>query len=152
MAFYEVFESLCKERGISPTRAARDNGLKQQSVSSWKTRGSTPKAETVQKLADYFGVSVDYLLGLTNAPDRGPLGDGNGYGGPADKTPAPEGRREVQRNDLMAAFWDGADPNITPEEWEDMWKDVERFAAFVLQKKQEEKRKAPPDAAEGRKQ
>lgn len=63
MAFYENFESLCKERGISPTRAARDNGLKQQSVSSWKTRGSTPKAETVQKLADYFGVSMAELLG-----------------------------------------------------------------------------------------
>lgn len=68
MAFYEIFESLCKERGVSPTRAARDNGLKQQSVSSWKKRGSTPKAETVQKLADYFGVSVDYLLGQNCPP------------------------------------------------------------------------------------
>ena len=68
MAFYEIFEFLCKERGVSPTRAARDNGLKQQSVSSWKKRGSTPKAETVQKLADYFGVSVDYLLGAKLPP------------------------------------------------------------------------------------
>lgn len=63
MAFYDAFEQLCGEKGVTPTRAARDNGLKQQSVSSWKTRGSTPKAETVQKLADYFGVSVGHLLG-----------------------------------------------------------------------------------------
>lgn len=62
MAFYDIFEQLCKECGISPTRVALDNGIKQQSVSSWKIRGSTPKAETVQKLANYFGVSVDYLL------------------------------------------------------------------------------------------
>lgn len=63
MAFYDTFERLCKERGITPTQAARDNGLKQQSVSSWKTRSSTPKAQTIQKLADYFGVPIAYLLG-----------------------------------------------------------------------------------------
>lgn len=63
MAFYAIFEQLCNERGITPTQVARDNGLTQQTVSHWKTRGSTPKAETVQKLADYFNVSVDYLLG-----------------------------------------------------------------------------------------
>lgn len=64
MAFYTIFEQLCSERGITPTQVARDNGLTQQTVSHWKTRGSTPKAETVQKLADYFNVSVDYLLGI----------------------------------------------------------------------------------------
>ena len=64
MAFYTIFEQLCNERGITPTQVARDNGLTQQTVSHWKTRGSTPKAETVQKLADYFNVSVDYLLGV----------------------------------------------------------------------------------------
>lgn len=63
MAFYAVFEQLCNQRNITPTQVARDNGLTQQTVSHWKTRGSTPKAETVQKLADYFNVSVDYLLG-----------------------------------------------------------------------------------------
>lgn len=69
MAFYDVFEQLCNQRNITPTQVARDNGLTQQTVSHWKTRGSTPKAETVQKLADYFGVSVDYLLGLRPLPD-----------------------------------------------------------------------------------
>lgn len=63
MIFYEIFERLCKEKGITPTKAARDVGVAQPVVSQWKKRGSTPKAETVQKLADYFGVSVDYLLG-----------------------------------------------------------------------------------------
>lgn len=64
MAFYDIFERLCGDKGATPTQVARDNGLTQQTVSHWKTRGSTPKAETVQKLADYFGVSVNYLLGL----------------------------------------------------------------------------------------
>lgn len=64
MAFYDIFERLCGDKGATPTQVARDNGLTQQTVSHWKTRGSTPKAETVQRLADYFGVSVNYLLGL----------------------------------------------------------------------------------------
>lgn len=62
MAFYDKFEELCKAKGITPTRAARENGLAQSVISMWKTRGSTPQAATVQKLADYFGVTVDYLL------------------------------------------------------------------------------------------
>lgn len=70
LTFYEIYEWLCKKRGISPTRAAQDNGIKQQSVSAWKTRGSIPKAETVQRLADYFGVSVDYLLDSKPLPQK----------------------------------------------------------------------------------
>ena len=62
MSFYQVFENLCNERGVSPTKAARDVGVAQPVVSQWKKRGSTPKAETVQKLANYFGVSVEDLL------------------------------------------------------------------------------------------
>ena len=63
MAFYDKFEELCKAKGLTPTRATRENGLAQSVISMWKTRGSTPQAATVQKLADYFGVTVDYLLG-----------------------------------------------------------------------------------------
>ncbi len=62
MAFYDIFDELCKQRGVTPTRAARENGIAQSSVATWKKRGSTPKAATVQKLADYFGVSVSDLL------------------------------------------------------------------------------------------
>lgn len=64
MAFYDKFEKLCKTKGITPTKVARENGLAQSVISMWKTRGSTPQAATVQKLADYFGVTMDYMLGL----------------------------------------------------------------------------------------
>lgn len=62
MGFYQRFEIFCEKKGISPTRAAKDNGITQQAVSLWKQRGSTPKADTLRKLADYFGVSVDSLV------------------------------------------------------------------------------------------
>ena len=68
LAFYDKFEELCKAKGVTPTGAARENGLAQSVISMWKTRGSTPQAATVQKLANYFGVTVDYLLG--NEPIR----------------------------------------------------------------------------------
>jgi len=62
LAFYDKFEKLCKTKGITPTKVARENGLAQSVISMWKTRGSTPQAATVQKLADYFGVPVSSLL------------------------------------------------------------------------------------------
>lgn len=58
MDFYQIFEKLCKEKGVTPTRVARENGITQQAVSLWKKRGSTPKATTLQKLSDYFDVPV----------------------------------------------------------------------------------------------
>ena len=67
MAFYDIFELLCKEREITPTQAARENGISQGVVSMWKRRGSTPSATSLVKLADYFGVSVDYLIGVDDS-------------------------------------------------------------------------------------
>ena len=60
--FYDRFVELCNEINISPSIVAETIGLNRSSVTFWK-RGSTPKGETLRKLANYFGVSVDYLLG-----------------------------------------------------------------------------------------
>lgn len=62
MTFYETFERLCQEKGVTPTQAGRDNGIAQGVVSMWKKRGSTPRYNTAKKIAEYFGVSVDYLI------------------------------------------------------------------------------------------
>lgn len=62
--FYNQFVKLCKGLGLSPAAAARNIGLSNSSTTTWK-RGSIPKGETLQKIADYFGVSVDFLLDLT---------------------------------------------------------------------------------------
>lgn len=64
MGFYDIFSKLCKEREISPSAVARSIGLTTATPTYWK-RGSIPKGDTLQKLADYFGVSVDYLLDLS---------------------------------------------------------------------------------------
>lgn len=61
--FYDRFYDLCQKAGVTPTQVSRDLGMRQSTVSMWKKQGTTPKYETAKKLADYFGVSVDYLLG-----------------------------------------------------------------------------------------
>lgn len=70
---YEIFEKLLKERGISAYKVAKATGISTGSLSDWKKGRSSPKADKLQKIADYFGVSVDYLLGATNAKAKGSL-------------------------------------------------------------------------------
>lgn len=60
--FYERFAQLCKEKNISPSAAAEAIGINKANASFWK-RGSLPSSKNVQKLAEYFKVPVDYLLG-----------------------------------------------------------------------------------------
>lgn len=60
--FYDQFYKLCRESRVTPTQVARDLDIRQSTVSMWKKQGTTPKYPTLQKIADYFDVSVDYLL------------------------------------------------------------------------------------------
>ena len=61
--FYDRFKALCDQRGISCNKAALDMGLSNATPTAWKKRGLTPKADTLEVIANYFGVSVDCLLG-----------------------------------------------------------------------------------------
>lgn len=59
---YEVFEQLIQKYGVSSYKVAQEAGVTQTALSNWKSGRSTPSAKTLQKLADYFGVTVDYLM------------------------------------------------------------------------------------------
>ena len=61
--FYDLFCHLCKEKGVSVTRATVDMGLSRTIGSKWKRTGATPNGETLSRIADYFSVTTDYLLG-----------------------------------------------------------------------------------------
>lgn len=58
---YEVFERLCKERGVTPYKVSKITGVSTATLSSWKKGRYTPKEDKLQKIADYFGVSMHYL-------------------------------------------------------------------------------------------
>ena len=60
--FFDRFSELCQAKGITPSRAAIEMGINKGTVSVWKNKGSLPQSAQLQKIADYFGVSTDYLL------------------------------------------------------------------------------------------
>lgn len=59
---YEVFEQLLQKFGVTPYKISKETGVTQTSLSNWKNGKSKPSTQTLQKIADYFGVSVDYLM------------------------------------------------------------------------------------------
>ena len=64
MSVLYKIKDLANEKGVSLSELERSIGVSNGSISKWEK--SSPKADTLQKVADYFNVSVDYLLGRTN--------------------------------------------------------------------------------------
>ncbi|MBR4875232.1 MAG: helix-turn-helix transcriptional regulator [Clostridia bacterium] len=69
---YEIFAALMKERGLTAYRVSMDTGVSQATLSDWKRGRSTPKLPKLQKLADYFGVSLEYMMGTQDADHNAP--------------------------------------------------------------------------------
>lgn len=61
--FCDIFKTLCEKKGVSCKNAVLDMGLSNSLPTAWKKRGLTPKGDALNKIAEYFGVSADYLLG-----------------------------------------------------------------------------------------
>ena len=59
---YEVFEQLLQKHNITAYKVAKEAGVTQTALSNWKSGRSTPTTKTLKKIADYFGVTVDYLM------------------------------------------------------------------------------------------
>lgn len=64
--FYDKYRKLCKSVGKSPSAVAVEAGISKGTVSTWKNLGRTPQTAQLKKLADYFEVSLDYLLDETD--------------------------------------------------------------------------------------
>ncbi|MDA1478118.1 helix-turn-helix transcriptional regulator [Bacillus sp. CLL-3-40] len=108
MTTFDRVKKLADDRKISLTELAKRVDMGVNSLYKWKTQ--KPAVDKLQKVADYFQVSVDYLLGRT------------------DEKKLPE-----QDIDTIAAHHDGED--WTKEELEE----IERFKEFVrLKRKQQE--------------
>lgn len=54
---------------MSANGVAKEIGLPSSSVTYWK-RGSLPQQRTLERVAEYFGVSTDYLLGYTDEKEK----------------------------------------------------------------------------------
>lgn len=111
--FFNRFKALCDEKGVSVYRACTDIGLNRSAVAKWKSGGS-PNGTTAARLADYFGVTTDYLLEKT------------------DHRNDPQPFRPVSDEEIKFALFGGSG-DITDA----MYDEVKRFAAFIRQREAE---------------
>ncbi len=107
--FFTRFKELCDEKGVSTYRACMDMGLNRSAVAKWKT-GGKPNGTTAAKMAEYFGVTTDYLLGHSHS-----------------RTAQPQ--RTVSDDDIKFALFGGGG-EITDA----MYEEVKQFAAFLKQR------------------
>lgn len=118
---YNRIVALCKERGIKPGRVCADTGLSRGMMSDLKMgRTKELSAKNTKIIADYFGVTTDYLL----------------TGEETKKAPPPEGERVVSDDDIKFALF-GGEGEITDA----MYDEVKRFAQMVKLREEAEKKK-----------
>jgi len=118
---YEIIDALLEERGISGAQMSADLGMSRSFMTELrKGRAKSIKLETAQKIAEYFGVSLDYLTGEET-----------------EKTPDDEVERRFNDGEIMFALSRGGEEEITDE----MYEEVKRFAAYIAQREADKKKK-----------
>ena len=60
---YSVFERLLSERGVTVYQVAKATHIAASTFTDWKNGRSTPKVDKLSRIADYFSVSLDELMG-----------------------------------------------------------------------------------------
>lgn len=64
MDFLDRIDFLISQKGINRNIIAKEvEGINHSSFHTWKSRGTIPSGEVIKKIADYFGVTTDFLLG-----------------------------------------------------------------------------------------
>lgn len=91
MQFSYRFKQLCKEKGVTQKQALADMGMGRNSAQSWND--GNPSLETLDKMAGYFDMSTDDLLGKEDNK----------------KTPTVSGERNYEDERILDAL-DKADP------------------------------------------
>lgn len=91
---YEKFEELLKKNNVTAYRVAKETGVTTATLTSWKQGKYTPKREKLQKIADYFGVGIEYFTG------EGPVEETSNQGYYIDEETA-RTAQEIYNNDKI---------------------------------------------------
>ena len=104
---WEIFEKLCNERGVTPYRVSEATGIKTSAISAWKSGRYQFKLDKLMKIAEFFDVSVEYLMTGKDREGREPAY----YVDPE----AAEIAQEIYANKELRLLFD-ASKNATPEQ------------------------------------
>ena len=66
MEFQDIFKQLRKDRSIGQVALAEALGVSKGVISFWETGRNEPTLQMLKKIAVYFEVTTDYLVGLEN--------------------------------------------------------------------------------------
>lgn len=116
---YKRIEALCSQKGITITGMCKESGANRASLTDLKKgRKQGLSAETLAKIATYFKVSVDFLLGVETK-----------------KAPTQEGEREIDDRKMKAAFLGGLADGLSDEEIDGYWDDARNYIGYKIQQK-----------------
>ncbi|MBE6549675.1 MAG: helix-turn-helix domain-containing protein [Ruminococcaceae bacterium] len=67
---YDIFENLLSMHRTTVYRVSKETGISATTFTDWKNGRSTPKIDKLKRIADYFGVSLEYMMGAKEAPSQ----------------------------------------------------------------------------------
>lgn len=112
---YNIIEQLCQEHDIRPGKLCADLGISRGTLTDLhKGRTQRLSAKNMEKIAGYFGVTTDYLLGNTQIKNAS----------------ADSGERTISDAELKFALW-GDCTDVDDDDLDD----VRRYAAFIRERK-----------------
>lgn len=117
---YKRIEELCKENHVNITTMCKDSGASRASLTDLKMgRKQSLSADTLNKIARYFSVSVDYLIGNVSEPffyldNERILSEINSYD-ETEKAPTDHGERKDVLDEVDIAFY-GEYKELTEED------------------------------------
>ena len=109
MTLSERLKFLRKQKKITQEELAKQINVERSTVGKYET-GTTPSMEILIRIANYFDITIDYLLGNTDTKEQ------------KEKTPSND-------EDVKVALF-GGDSEVTDE----MWNEVKQYAEFIKSK------------------
>lgn len=112
----ENFKALLTKKKLTRYQVSKATGVSQGTLSDWVNGKSIPKYENLKKIADHYGVTIEYLRDEE------------------EKTPGPEGERRIALDDFTYAMYEEG-----KELTEENKKKLLEMAQFFRQQQEKEK-------------
>lgn len=74
--FYDTFHKLCESKGVTDSRACIEMGFSRSYAAKMKNKNGAPSMDKLSTMANYFGVTVDYLLNAEKENPTSVFADG----------------------------------------------------------------------------
>ena len=126
MDVVERIFNLIAEQKLEQKKFAALVGVSPQKVSEWKNGKAKSYTKYILQIAEALNTTTEYLL--------------TGEGPKTKGAPSGNGEGAITEDDIKAAFFNGADPTLTPEERDAMWEDAQEYFRFKIAQRRRKQR------------